>query len=542
MKKTLTLLLALLMAATCIFSGCGKDEKTNTQDGERMTITVGYSAADETWTNDDYYKYITDKLNIDIEFMTLSSSSPQEKARIWISSGDMPDVVYSGFNLDEYSKYTEQGMVRELPDGWEKKYPNVGFAMEMTGIMDLLRKENDGKVSILIRPTDHYRNYINDFRTAYDEGKNLRAMMGETQYRYIDNYGFAYRKDWAEKLGIETDYIMEYDEFLEMARKFKEADLGGVGAKNTVGIGMDHTEAPNFFVTAHNSSYKYFHKDENGKYVCGLLEDSTTEGVKEYVEAYRTGLLSPDFYTLKSSDLSALFCSQRTGILFPGSPLHLLRNLNANFEKANPGLKAEDCIDVCWVLSPDGKIHGREDGNYFGAYYFNPDISDEKMAKILELADYISSPEGGPQIRLGVPGVDYKEENGEYIVLREPNAEGILEQLKEKYPSHEFFRNFLNPFYEQSVDTDPYAKSCEVNLRKAKLEHELSLLDWDEKVDLYTADDYVKFNASYEVNGLFAEIVVAEGDPVKNWEKKRAEFEKAANSVVENMNKALLKK
>jgi len=542
MKRTLTLLLALVIAASTLLAGCGKDEKTSTDDGERLTITVGYPNADETWKNDDYYKYITDKFNIDVEFMTLSGSSAEEKARIWISSGDMPDIVYSGFSLSEYLKYTEQGMVRPLPEGWEEKYPNVGFAMEMTGLMNVLREQNDGEVSIFIRATDAYADHIDDFRAAYSEGKNIREMMSENQYRAIDGYGFAYRKDWAEQLGIETAPIMKYEDFLEMARKFKEADLGGVGEKNAVGIAIDYTEAPNFFVTAFNSSYKYFHKDENGKYICGLLEDSTAEGVKEYTEAYRTGILAPDFYTQKSADLNSLFCSQRSGIIFPRASTYYLRILNSDFEKANPGKKAEDCIDVCWVLSPDGKIHGREQTNYYGAYYFNPELSDEKMERILELANYVSSAEGGPQVRLGVPGVDYKEENGEYIVLREANENGVLETLDKKYPSYEFFRYFLNPFYDQAVDSDPYAKECNDKLETAKREHELSLLDMDEQRSFYAADDYVKFNSAYEVNGLFAEVVVAEGDPVENWKKKCTEIEKAAESVTKNMNDALLKK
>ena len=72
MKKTLVLLLALLMAVTSLFTGC---EEKKGENGERMTITVGYPAADETWTKDDYYRYITDKFNVDIEFQSLSSAS-----------------------------------------------------------------------------------------------------------------------------------------------------------------------------------------------------------------------------------------------------------------------------------------------------------------------------------------------------------------------------------------------------------------------------------------------------------------------------------
>ena len=540
MKKTFAGLLAVLMLMAVLVSGCKKTETSVTEDG-KMKITVGFVDADESWKEDDYYKYIADKLNIDIEFQSLSADTAAEKARIWIASGSMPDVVKASFSMEEYINYGEQGVVRQLPKDWEEKYPNLGFSMEMTGILDSLEEAGDGRIHGLVVPTDHYYEFVDDFRQAYKEGKNLREMMGENQYKYIDKYGFAYRKDWAEKLGIETDYIMEYDAVIDMIRKFKEADLGNVGKTHVVGLAADHTEMPNFFITAFNSNYKYFHKDETGKYVCGLLEEETTQGLMEYAKAYREGIIPPGFYTQKSQDLNSLFCSQRSGVIFPRAEESALRKLNTEFEQANPGLKAEDCIGVCWVLSPDGKVHGREAGNYYGAYYFNPDISDEKMAKILELADYISSPEGGPQVRLGLPGIDYIEENGEYKIIREKNENGGYNALKEKYPSYEFFRNFLNPQYTHTTVIDRHARESMVNLLNAKREHELSLLDWDDKRDSYTAEDYVRFNASYEVNSMFAEVVVSEGDPAKIWEKKRKEIEKAAKPVVENMNASLVK-
>lgn len=539
MKKSIVWTLVVILVLGLVFSGCGKQVSTG-KDG-KVTITVAFPGADESWKDDDYYKYICDKLNMEIEFETLSSDSAAEKARIWISSGSMPDVVTTNdFMIDEYLEYVDQGMIRELPENWEKDYPNVGFAMEMTGILDTL--EENGSVSALVRPQDHYRDYIDEFRVAYAEGKNLREMMSQNEYLYIDAYGFAYRKDWAEKLGIETDYIMDYDDFMDMLLKFKEADLGGVGKQNTVGLAVDYTEAPQAFIVPFNSSYKHFSKNENGEYECGLLSDSTIEGVKAYAEAFRTGILAPDFYTQKTGDLNSLFCSERAGAIFPRANHHFLRALCSEFEKANPGKKAEDCIGVCWLRSPDGKVHGWESGNLYGAYYFSPDLSDEKMAKILELADYISSEEGGPQIRLGVPDVDYKKEGDEYIVLREANADGNLETLDKKYPSYEFFRQFLNPFYDNSVDTGHQAMREQSALRKAKLEEPLALRSWDTARDFYTADDYVTFNAANEVNGMLAEAVVAEGDVEENWKKVVAGIEKDATSVAANMNQALLGK
>ena len=543
MKKTiLAILLATLMIGS-VLTGCGEKQQTASDD-ERVTISVAYPKADETWTQDDYYKYITDKVNIDIEFQALSSDSAAEKARIMISSGSMTDIVYtSSFMLDEYASYAKQGLVKGLPDDWKEKYPNLGFALEMTGVLDSLEDAGDGSVYALLRPMDHYTNYIDEFRAAYKEGKDLRELMSEQKYLYIDRYGFAYRKDWAEKLGIKTQPIMEYDDFIDMVLKFKEADLGGVGADNTVGIAVDHTEAPNIFVTAFNSSYKYFNKDGKDKYVCGLLEDSTTEGVKAYVEAYRSGVLSPGFYTQKTQNLNSLFCSQRSGVIFPRAEVSGLRALNTEFEKANPGLKASECIDVCWIKSPDGKIHGREASNYWGVYYLNPDMSDEKLDRIMALADYISSEEGGPQIRLGLEGVDYKKENGKYVNIRPKDENGSIESLDKKYPSNEFFRLFLNPLYMNEVtETDPYARERMDTLVEEKLKNDIAVLSWDAERDAYVADDYVKFNAAYDVNSMFAEIVVADGDPEENWLKKRAEFEDAAKSVADKMNKELLGK
>jgi len=541
MKRRLIGLLLVTLVSGMVLSGCAGSKGTaGTSDGKTV-ITVGYPGADNSWKEDDYYRYITEKTNIEVDFKSLSSDSAAEKVRIWISSGNMPDVVYTGsFLLDEYEKYGKQGVVKALPADWEEKYPNLGYALEMTGVKNKLEEIGNGTLYGLARPLDHYSLYLDDFRAAYTEGKDLRAMMEEDQYKYLDSYGFAYRKDWAEKLGIKTDYIMEYDDFIDMVLKFKEADLGGVGANNTIGIAVDYTEAPNIFITAFNSSYKFFHKDESGKYVCGLLEDSTTEGVKAYADAYKSGVLARDFYTQKSQDLDALFCSQRAGVIFPRASSHV-RDLMVDFEKANPGLNAEECISVCWIKSPDGKVHGREGSNYQGVYYFNPKLTDEKFDKILSLADYVSSEEGGPQVRLGVPDVDYKAEGDSYSILREKNENGTYDGLWIKYPSYDFFSTFINPMFDDELDVGGYPIQIARNLDKAKRSNEMSLLTWDDDRDAYTAEDYIKFRAAYEVNSMFAEIIVSNGDAEELWLAKRAEIEAAAKSVVENMNKALLK-
>jgi len=541
MKKIVLWALIITLAFSLVLSGCGKETGGT---GEKVTLTVAFPDADDTWKEDDFYKYMCEKLNMEIEFESLSTASGAEKVRLWIASGTMPDVVYTtGFELDEYQSYVDQGLVGTLPENWEKDYPSVGFAMQMTGILDAVKDcSEDGSVSVLVRPMDQYRWFINDFRAAFENGEDVTELMKKTEYRTISATGFAYRKDWAEQLGIKTDYIMEMDDVMDMIRKFKEADLGGVGDKNTVGLAVDYTEAPQVFIIPFNSDYKFFTKNENGEYDCGLLADSTAEGVKAYAEAFKTGILSPDFYTIKSSDLDALFCSERSGVIYPRGNVAQLRTLCADFEKSNPGKKAEDCIGVCWLRSPDGTVHGWETTNFGGVYYFNPEISDEKMAKFLELANYVSSREGGPQVTLGIPDVDYKKEGDEYVVLREPDANGNLEAINKKYPSQKFFSYFLKTLYDQPVDTNPYAMDEFMNLRKAKLAEPLSLRELDLAGVNYAAEDFVDFWAANDVNQMLADAIITDGDPVEIWKNKISKIEDRAKSVAANMNKALLGK
>ena len=46
-----------------------------------------------------------------------------EKIFIWINSNDMPDFVMWDFNCGDYINYTEQGLIRQLPDGWKDRWP-----------------------------------------------------------------------------------------------------------------------------------------------------------------------------------------------------------------------------------------------------------------------------------------------------------------------------------------------------------------------------------------------------------------------------------
>ena len=112
MKRMICVVLAVILGISVCLTGCGKTKDKLTADG-KMIVTVGHDGADESWKNDDYYKYVISKGNVDFDFVSLPVTGSAEKVRIWINSGDMPDMVYTAFAMDEYAKYAEQGLIKK---------------------------------------------------------------------------------------------------------------------------------------------------------------------------------------------------------------------------------------------------------------------------------------------------------------------------------------------------------------------------------------------------------------------------------------------
>ena len=72
--------------------------EAGTQKDYSEKITVSWAEVIEgdegiDYTQDDVYKAVQEKFNLDIEVTPLTWGNWVENLRIWINSGDMPDVV-----------------------------------------------------------------------------------------------------------------------------------------------------------------------------------------------------------------------------------------------------------------------------------------------------------------------------------------------------------------------------------------------------------------------------------------------------------------
>ena len=60
-------------------------------------------------------------MDFDIIAVTMDPSDWDERLRIWINSGDMPDVANAQFEFGELENYANQEAIYRLPDDWKER-------------------------------------------------------------------------------------------------------------------------------------------------------------------------------------------------------------------------------------------------------------------------------------------------------------------------------------------------------------------------------------------------------------------------------------
>ncbi|MBR7163367.1 MAG: hypothetical protein IKD21_00125 [Clostridia bacterium] len=520
-KKVLAFLLAAILTIG-VLAGCGGKSKDVSEDGKYLYRVTMVNPKDNL-TEDVVYQQISDKFNVEFEPLGVSYENWSEKNRIWLSSGDMPDAMKWAFNYEDYITYSEQGVVKALPDNFEKKYTNLAAIMQGNKTLDKLKESNDGKVYAFIPGYG--------FGTkAYEEGFDVN----------VDMYAFVYRKDWAKQLGIEFSPVMPYEDLMEAAKKFKEADLGGVGKDNTVGIAVHYTEAPNIFVTAYNSGYNKFYKDANGSYVYGMLQDDTKAGVLEYAKAYKEGILHPNFFAHQMDNVKSLFVTGKAGLYYENwSGNAAFTNLKKVFAEANPGVDPEEALGLCWFTSPDGKIHGRENADFWECTYYSPAMSDEKFETLLTVMEYLAGHDGAMLRTYGIEGVDYKMENDTVTRLIEPNNDGGY-KMSNKYPGISIFSALTTTKFKDlkyaskdGLNMNSMKALNELGLAKLGGENALYMLDMD--VQFYSSDTYAQFGAQVLTHNILLDVVMAE-NPEAEWTSQLAAIEADVKAIEKELN------
>lgn len=519
MKKLLALVLAAMMLLGC----CGAFAETKTYD-EHLVFTVASTNINEStdYNGDELSKYFEDMFNFEWDVISLPSENTEEKIRIWINGGNMPDVVIgNSYNNGEMMNYIEQGLLYRFPDDWKERWPNAAAAFELTSLGDAIA-EQAGGTYIFPRPI---------FANNYPAEK------------IVPHYLVYLRKDWAEAVGFELKDAYTTTELMEYARLIKEQDPGQIGDRL---VPMAVRPAFNCYLfTMPNNAYSggadtscQFYLDENGTYQWGPASENTLTGLKLYKQAYEEGLLNPEFYAYTGTEAEEdFYIAGIAGMsVYMGMASYL--DLTANYVRDNLGAEYDDVVHTATILGEDGAYRAPELINYAGYIMFSPSIKEETFNRYMDLLDYAATDYGQLVIRMGFEGTDWDmDENGNLISHYE---EGMSARSKYAsiYPiyhrlvimSDDF--TLINPAYRQEFRDR--IKEMYVLKNDRATDTSIAPVDWN--VQLHSSDAMSRLSIDY--GNEYATLILADGDIETNWRNWVSSYAYLVDPILEELNAA----
>lgn len=508
MKKLFCLLLVmalLLSTATALAEAL-----------EPVKFTTSCTNVSDTldYYSDPLYKLFSEKFNFEYELFPTTGADANEKARIWINGGTMPDIVWmDSIIYTEYLDYADQGLIAPLPDGWETKYPNLYNMIQATAVAD--KYTVDGKL------------YCIPHATLY----NFSPV--DTPVSHLSLY---YRADWVEALGLEpfglTITVDQLREFLELAI---EKDLAGNG--KTIGAMGIKGEMFEPFVNFYNPAWLRFAKQEDGTYIWGPQVEGTVKGIEQAREWYQSGLINPDFYLLQRAESRNAFAAGLGAAMFDSGGITNVEWIMNSATQAGVVPDPYNNIKLTILVDDEGRWHGPVSTNYWSLHMFSPDIDEKTFDRILSMMDYICTEEGEITIALGLKGEDWDfDAEGKIELLRAPNEDGSITSTKALYPSWQFFYllgvlpddfSFVSPIYDQRVIDSVVA------LYKEKVENGV-LLPVDYDYNFFSSDARAAY--SVDIPSEIIRLMLAEkADVAAEWnafiESNRAIWEPVMNDL-----------
>lgn len=520
MSACLCLLLAVSMAS-CSSQEAQTESGAENQGGQKTVrdeayyetveysdpITISYCTVPVTdgvdYNNDDEYaKWWTEKFNIQWDIISVESTRLDEMARVWINSGDMPDLLSLNYNHSDAINYVDQGLIRRLPDDWKEIWPALAGAYEGTQLGEQL-EEIFGGTYVLPRP-------------LFAENKPIEP---DVCYHQVA----ALRKDWITALGFEVKDSYKTSELLAMAQAIKENDPGNVGDA-LIPIGGNITDLERMFVdsnSAHASETHTkratFYQDENGQYVWGPANEETLTGLTLYHQAYTDGLLYPEFFNLKGTEARDAFeKSGYVGMIFVDGMAKGFQQTSEYFREYL-GLDADEAVHYAYVQGEDGYFHSPALVNMYIAQVMSPTMDDATFERLMDIMNYTCTEEGILYCRMGLKDVDWEyDENGDPQTLWTETA-AIKDVHKAQYPLY-------NALYINSDDfnmVDPNLPQSYKNLGRSFYEMKkenstpdtFPTLDWD----VFLSDSINLSKVSIDYATDYAELAVMDGDLEKNW-------------------------
>lgn len=412
MKKLLALILVVGMVLPMI-SAIAVAEKE-----EKIQLHFISRRRGEAYEENQVKKIIEEKFNVEIKWEILPSSGYQDNTRLVIASGDYPDMMEADFANaeEEILALAEEGLILPLNDLLETYGQNI----------------------LAARP--HKENWLRD--------ENGKIWSIPCRFQDQSNEAYTIRRDWLDALGL--DPPQNFDELYEVCRAFTYDDPDKDGRQNTYGLGGSlrgtiQSTPFSMFLGAYGVTVDW--AKENDVWMPWELRAGTKEAIREFRRFVKDGLIDPDFYAMKEAETREHKNMNMYGVeLWPTTQTGGSSDWWKAFVSAVPQAVVEPLPPIS-VEGHEAVFPRTIDLKTWAGMSLLIFSNCEHPELVMQIIDYLASPEGGELVTFGPEGVTWDDVDGK-VVYRNLTTEEIRQSGQLLY-----YCVFWYPVFKR--DTDP---------------------------------------------------------------------------------------
>ncbi|WP_309119432.1 extracellular solute-binding protein [Paenibacillus sp.] len=374
--------------------------------------------------NDKFsFRKMEENTNIHIAFQHAAEAASAEAFTLMMSSGQLPDMVYTSNWDKEASKYGTQGALLPLEELLKEHAPNFSRILE----------DNPAIRGQITSPDGH----IYYMPNIVLDNTNLTQMFPQI------------RQDWLDKLGLEAPKTT--DDWYNVLKSFRDGDPNGNGKQDEIPFVTVHLNNVMFqFAPAFGVQYDFFVED--GKVDYGPYDPRFKDVVAFLNKLYQEKLLDPNYLVDNTFDtLTEKVTSDVAGAWFGWSGSYM-GNFTTLMAGKHPTFKIAPMLPPIGPNGDQSHVSFRYPAAGIGIAVSARTEHPEEVVKWL---DYQYSEEGIILNNFGVDGVSYDLADGKPVYKREVTHPEDGTTNTEKLLSHTIgggsWATVVDPSYPQQI-------------------------------------------------------------------------------------------